>query len=49
MKLVNYSRQLSLRFVCGETFFLVVESVKELRKIVDELLKSVQEENEDWI
>lgn len=49
MKLVNYSRQLILRFVCGETFFLVVESVKELREIVDELLKSVQEENEDWI
>lgn len=49
MKLVNFSRQLKMEFHPGEAFYLIVESEKELRRIVGELRYSVQEQTDDWV
>lgn len=49
MKLVNYNRQLTIEWKSDEIFFLVVESKRELRNLIDELFFSVRENTEDWI
>lgn len=49
MKLVNCNRQLSMELKNGEAFFLIMESERALRELVNELFLSVREDTEDWI
>ena len=49
MKLVNFSRQLIMELETGEAFFLVMESERELRELIEDLSLSVREDTEDWI
>lgn len=49
MKLVNCNRQLSIELKNREAFFLIMESERALRELVNELFLSVREDTEDWI
>ena len=47
MKLVNCNRQLSMELKNGEAFFLIMESERALRELVNELFLSVREDTEE--
>lgn len=49
MQLVNADRQLVIKFVQGAPFFLIIESVNELRKVVDDFILSTEDGTDTWI
>lgn len=49
MRLVNCNRQFCLNIKNGEIAYLIVESEKELRKIISELCICFKEDTDDWV